>query len=116
MQMAGVVAMPNAEQASEKSYMRAVVLSSVLGWLGAHHFYLGRWAEGLLDLALSLGWVVCFALEEPLLGAFFLVSDLGHAFVVTILLLTGNFRDGEGNRVCYPGQRLGGNRMVGGTT
>ena len=109
-------AMPCVERASEKSYMRAVVLSTALGWLGVHHFYLGRWAEGFLDLALSLGWVVCFALEESLVGGFFLLSDLGHAFVVTILLLTGNFRDGTGRRVCYPGQRLGGNRMLGGTT
>jgi hypothetical protein len=29
-----------------------------------------------------------------------------HALVVTIVLFTGNFRDGEGRIVCYPGQKL----------
>jgi hypothetical protein len=92
--------------ASPKSYGTAVILSSVLGFAGAHHFYLGRWAEGVLDLGLTVGWIYCFARGEPLLGVLFLVADFGHSFVVTIMLLTGNFRDGEGRRVLYPGQQL----------
>jgi hypothetical protein len=35
-----------------------------------------------------------------------LVADFGHSLTTTILLLTGNFRDGEGRLVCYPGQKL----------
>ncbi len=94
------------EVPSTKSYARAVILSSLLGWLGAQHFYLGRWAEGLLDIALSLGWIFSFLLGEPLWGALFVVADFGHAFLATIMLLVGSYRDGDGLRVCYPGQKL----------
>jgi TM2 domain-containing membrane protein YozV len=92
---------------SPKSYGRAVALSAVLGWMGAHHFYLGRVGEGLLDLGLSVGWLVAFALGHPLLGVVLFLADGLHAFVVTVLLLTGNFRDGAGRVVAFPGQRLG---------
>ena len=39
-------------------------------------------------------------------GVALLLLDVGHAFVVTIQLLTGSFRDGAGRLVTYPGQRL----------
>ncbi len=94
------------EMPSPKSYARAVILSSLLGWLGAQHFYLGRWAEGLLDIALSLGWIFSFLFGEPVWGALFVVADFGHALIATILLLVGSYRDGDGLRVCYPGQKL----------
>ena len=97
---------PGQEVPSSKSYATAVVMSSVMGWVGGHHFYLGRWREGLLDLGLTIGWIYCFAADKWIVGTVFLVADLAHALVVTIMLLTGNFRDGEGRRVCYPGQQL----------
>lgn len=75
-------------------------------WAGGHHFYLGRWREGFLDLGLTIGWIYCFAVSQWIFGFVFLVADLTHALVVTIILLTGNLRDGEGRRVCYPGQLL----------
>ncbi len=98
--------MPGQAGPSPKSYATAVILSSVVGFVGGHHFYLGRWTEGLLDLGLSIGWIYCFATGELLLGFVFLVADFAHALIVTIMLLTGNFRDGEGRRVVYPGQQL----------
>jgi TM2 domain-containing membrane protein YozV len=97
---------PPLEVQSRKSYAVAVVLSSLLGWMGMQHFYLGRWAEGLLDIGLSLGWICAFLVGEPLWGVLLLVADFGHAMLATILLLIGSYRDGEGLRVCYPGQRL----------
>ncbi len=97
---------PGLELPSPKSYTTAVILSSVVGYVGGHHFYLGRWTEGVLDFALTVAWIYCFAQGETVLGLVFLAADLGHAFVVTIMLLTGNFRDGAGRRVCYPGQQL----------
>jgi TM2 domain-containing membrane protein YozV len=97
---------PLLELPSAKSYSVAVVLSSLLGWMGMQHFYLGRWADGLLDVGLSLGWICAFLLGEPLWGVLLLVTDFGHAMLATILLLIGSYRDGEGLRVCYPGQRL----------
>jgi len=69
-------------------------------------FLSGPVAEGLLDLGLTIGWIYCFATDKWIFGIVFLIADLAHALVVTIMLLTGNFRDGEGRRVCYPGQQL----------
>lgn len=95
---------------SPKSYSTAVILSSVVGFVGAHHFYLGRWMEGLLDLGLTIAWIYCFSRGEPVLGFVFLVADFGHSLIVTIMLLTGNFRDGAGRRVFYPGQEIANRR------
>ncbi len=94
------------ETPSPRSYARAVILSSLFGWLGVQHFYLGRWAEALLDVGLSLGWICAFLFEQTLLGAVFFLADFGHATFSTILLLVGGYRDGDSLRVCYPGQRL----------
>ncbi|MEE8581573.1 MAG: TM2 domain-containing protein [Myxococcota bacterium] len=94
------------EVASPKSYATAVILSSLFGFLGIQHFYLGRFGEGLLDVGLSVGWIYAFAVGEPLAGVVLLLLDLAHALTVTIQLFTGNFRDGMGHRVCYPGQKL----------
>jgi hypothetical protein len=91
---------------SPKSYATAVALSAVFGFMGIQHLYLGRWAEALLDIALTAAWVSCFATGEILYGAAFALADLAHSLVVTIQLLTGNFEDGRGRVVCYPGQKL----------
>lgn len=93
-------------QASPKSYATAVSLSAVFGFFGVQHFYLGRIGEGLVDVALSIGWLLCFWRGEMMLGAFLMALDLGHSFIVTIMLLTGSFKDGDGRVVCYPGQKL----------
>ena len=98
--------LPGSLQPSDKSYATAVVLSSLFGFIGIQHLYLGRWAEGVLDLCLSIGWIASFAMGEPILGVALLLADLIHSFAVTIMLLTGNFKDGEGRVVCYPGQKL----------
>jgi TM2 domain-containing membrane protein YozV len=97
---------PGAVQPSPKKYSTAVILSAVFGFVGVQHFYLGRLSEGLLDLGLTFAWLYCFATAQFLLGAAFLIADIVHALAVTIMLLTGNFRDGGGHVVCYPGQRL----------
>jgi len=97
---------PGAVLPSEKRYSTAVILSAVFGFVGIQHFYLGRLAEGLLDLGLTAAWVYCFGTGRVLLGVLFLIADVVHALTVTIMLLTGNFRDGDGHVVCYPGQKL----------
>lgn len=92
---------------SPKSYAVAVALSGVFGFIGIQHFYLGRWIEGLLDVGLTIGWVTCFFLiGEPAYGALFLMADLAHSFIVSIMLMIGTYRDGRGRLVCYPGQKL----------
>jgi TM2 domain-containing membrane protein YozV len=93
------------EKASEKNYVTAVVLSGVFGVLGVQHFYLGRIAMGLLDLALSLLFVIFLFLGHWLWIVFFL-ADVIHTYAVTYLLLVGKFRDGEGRLVTYPGQKI----------
>lgn len=98
--------LPGSLQPSSKSYATAVMLSSIFGFLGIQHFYLRRPLEGLLDVGLSIGWIWSFAANEVLLGVTLLALDLVHAFVVTVMLLTGNFKDGDGRVVCYPGQKL----------
>jgi TM2 domain-containing membrane protein YozV len=98
---------PGGGEVSPKSYATAVVLSSVFGFCGVQHLYLGRYGLFLFDLLLSFGWFVCFIVGEPILGVTLLIADFAHALMVTIQLLTGSFEDGRGRLVCYPGQKLG---------
>jgi TM2 domain-containing membrane protein YozV len=98
---------PTGEPArSPKNYAKAVILSGLLGFVGLQHFYLGRWWQGLLDVGLTAGWILSFVAGEWLLAIVLLLVDFGHAQAVTIQLLTGRFKDGEGRVVCYPGQTL----------
>lgn len=97
---------PGEPVCSPKNYAKAVILSGLLGFVGLQHFYLGRWRLGLLDVGLTVGWILSFAAGEWLLAIVLLLVDFGHALAVTIQLLTGSFKDGEGRVVCYPGQNL----------
>lgn len=97
----------NRKKCSSKSYAYSVCLSAIFGFVGVQHFYLGRYLEGLIDVWLTAAWIYCFFVAgKPVLGAIALSADLIHSFVVTIMLLTGNFKDGEGRIICYPGQEL----------
>jgi hypothetical protein len=96
------------EQRSEKNFAVAVCLSGVFGVIGIQHFYLGRYLEGSCDLGLSIFGYFSLMNGEIVLGVVALAIDGIHTFIVTILLLTGSFRDGQGKLVCYPGQKLKG--------
>lgn len=99
----------NSIQTSPKSYAIAVCLSGIFGVLGIQHFYLGRYLLGLTDVGLTIAFVICLASEEvalQVLGLVFLVADIVHTLVSTIMILTGNFRDGEGRLLCFPGQQV----------
>ena len=91
---------------SEKSYTVAVCLSAIFGVVGVHHFYLGRYLEGAIDFSLCIATLYFFFTGHIWLGLFFGVVDGLHTFVITIMLLIGAFKDGDGRTVCYPGQRL----------
>lgn len=97
---------------SARKYHVAVILSGIFGVLGIQHFYLGRFGMGVLDLSLSIAAFGFFAAGEVLVGAAFFAADLVHTLVVTIMLFTGSFRDGDGKLVCYPGQVLPGERRA----
>jgi len=92
--------------ASKKNYVVAVCLSGVFGVLGIHHFYLGRYLEGLLDLGLAIAAFVLYINGNIGWALLIFAIDSLHTFIVTIMLLTGSVKDGEGHLVCYPGQRL----------
>ncbi len=106
-------ALPGEPERSPRSYTHAVIISAVFGFIGLQHFYLGRWAQGLFDLALTAAWIYCFATGQTLIGGVFLGLDIAHALGVTIALLIGSYSDGEGRLVCYPGQKLKRNRGIG---
>ncbi len=100
-------------QISPKSYAVAVCLSGIFGVLGIQHFYLGRYLHGLADVGLTIAFVACLvggAVTEDVallsLGFALLLADVVHTLVSTIMILTGNFRDGEGRLLCYPGQQV----------
>ena len=91
---------------SPKSYVTAVCLSGAFGLLGIHHFYLGRWIHGSIDLSMSIAAFILIVAGLDLLGIIILCIDVVHTFVVTILLLVGAYKDGNGGIVTYPGQNL----------
>lgn len=97
-------------QPSEKSYITAVCLSGVFGLLGIQHFYLGRTLLGFFDLGLSIGAVAFIygseSTEGILFGVLLLVIDVIHSLYVFVKLLAGEYEDGEGRLVIYPGQKI----------
>ena len=94
------------EQPSDKSYTIAVCLSAIFGVAGIQHFYLGRVVEATIDLGLFIATIYFFVTGQILLAVVTGAIDAVHTFVVTIMLLTGTFRDGHGRLVLYPGQKL----------
>jgi len=94
------------KEASTKSYGVAVCLSGIFGTIGLHHFYLGRWLEGLFDFSMFVLTIVLFIMGYPLWALLALAIDGLHTFIITIMLLTGSFKDGKGRYICYPGQKL----------
>lgn len=96
----------NIMKASPKKYVTAVCLSGIFGLLGIHHFYLGRWIHGFVDFSMTIGSIILIAAGLDLLGIILLCIDVIHTFVVSILLLVGAYKDGNGDVVTYPGQNL----------
>jgi TM2 domain-containing membrane protein YozV len=88
----------------KKKYTTAVILSGVFGIVGIHHFYLGRWGMGLMDFGLFIGTVVLYFSNQFLIAGGLLFIDLIHTVIVTYLLLVGQYRDGQGRLITYPGQ------------
>ena len=95
---------------SEKSYGVAVCFSGVFGLLGIQHFYLGRYALGFFDLGLSVGALAFIFLGESVgnivFGVILLAIDVVHSIYVLVKLLAGEYEDGEGRLVMYPGQKV----------
>ncbi len=93
-------------QPSDKSYVVAVCISAIFGVMGVHHFYLGRYIEGTIDFSLFVATVYFYFTGQIGWAALCFVLDSLHTFIITIMLLTGSFKDGRGKTICYPGQKL----------
>lgn len=91
---------------SDKSYAVAVCISAVFGVMGIHHFYLGRYIEGTIDFSLFVATLYFYFTGQLGWAAFFFIADSLHTFIITIMLLTGSFKDGKGKTICYPGQKI----------
>lgn len=103
-------------QPSEKSYGTAVCFSGVFGLLGIQHFYLGRYLLGFFDLGLSIGAFAFIYLSDDTQGIVFgvilLLIDIVHSIYVFVKLLAGEYEDGEGRLVMYPGQKIRSENVV----
>ncbi len=88
---------------SKKSYVTAVCLAGILGTLGIHHFYVGRWLHGLFDLSLLITAIIFFSLSLWVPAILFLLADLIHNTYFVYKLIIGEYRDGSGRLVKIPG-------------
>ena len=93
-------------EVSDKSYVIAVCLSGIFGVVGIQHFYLERWLEAVIDFSLVVATAYLLLTGHFWWGVLCGLIDALHTLIVTILLVTGSFKDGHGKLVCYPGQVL----------
>lgn len=96
----------SAMQPSSKKYAVAVCLSAIFGSLGIHHFYLGRTLHGIIDAGMLVVGLWLIFTGQLLVGILLLAADFIHSLIVTVMLLTGTYKDGDGHIVTYPGQQL----------
>ena len=86
---------------SKKSYAAAVCLAAIFGTVGIHHFYLGRWAHGLFDLAMMVLGVYLLVIGEPV-GLLLILIDVVHTVYFTFKLIIGEYKDGSGRFIAIP--------------
>ena len=66
---------------------------------------MGRWTGGRRYVVLRRDDLLSLV-GEPVWALITGAADALHACIVTIMPLTGSFRDGSGRLITYPGQRL----------
>ncbi len=94
------------KEPSSKSYVVAVCLSGIFGLAGIHHFYLGRFIHGAFDFGLLVATIYFYFTGQIAWAIPFFAVDVLHTFIITIMLVTGSYKDGSGKVVCYPGQKI----------
>ena len=102
--------MTDKREYSDKSYVTSAVLAGIFGVIGMHHFYVGRWGHGLFDLSMTvLGFIAIISADgfSVLMssGILLLLLDLIHTVYFMYKLIVGEYRDGTGLIIPYPGQR-----------
>ena len=103
----------DANPKSPKSYVVAACLAGIFGIVGIHHFYVGRGRHGLFDISLSIigsGLIFYGARDDVrnsivVMGVLFLVLDYLHTIYFMYKLIVGEYRDGDGLLIKYPGQK-----------
>ena len=86
---------------SNKSYGVAVTLCGIFGTLGVHHFYIGNWLHGLIDLALFIAFIILIMNGSLGLGLLVLGIDVLHTLFVFYKLITGNQNDRHGRLITW---------------
>ena len=61
---------------------------------------------GILDFGLFIGTLLFYVSGHSLIAGGLFIIDLIHTIIVTYLLLTGQYRDGQGKLITYPGQNI----------
>ncbi|MEL0091530.1 MAG: TM2 domain-containing protein [Rhodospirillales bacterium] len=91
----------SAKEKSEKSYGLAVALCGIFGTVGVHHFYIGNWVHGIIDLTLFLGFIILLILGIAELAIAVLLVDVLHTLFVFYKLIVGEQRDGQGRLITW---------------
>ena len=86
---------------SNKSYGVAVTLCGIFGTLGVHHFYIGNWLHGVIDLALFTAFIILIINGSLALSLLFLGIDVVHTLFVFYKLIIGNQHDGHGRLITW---------------
>ncbi len=86
---------------SGKNYGLAVALCGIFGTVGIHHFYIGNWFHGLIDLALFTLFLVLVLSGITGFGLFVFGIDILHTLFVFYKLIIGEQRDGRGNLITW---------------
>ena len=86
---------------SKKSYSLAVALCGIFGTLGVHHFYIGNWLHGLIDLALFIAFILLIMNGSMVLGLLVLGIDIFHTLFIFYKLIIGKQYDGQGRVITW---------------
>lgn len=78
---------------SEKKFFTTWLLALTLGIIGAHRFYLGMVAIGMIKTVLACAAVILLVLEQQTIGLLILGIAMAWVLIDLILLLTGTLRD-----------------------
>jgi len=86
---------------SNKSYGVAVTLCGIFGTLGIHHFYIGNWLHGVIDLALFIAFIILIMNGVLALSLLILGIDVLRTLFVFYKLIIGNQHDGHGRLITW---------------
>jgi len=69
--------------------------------MGIHHFYIGNYLHGILDLGLFIGFIWLYVLGSPL-ALLVLFVDCIHTAYVFFMLIVGKQKDADGKVIRQP--------------